>query len=117
MKQTLGGTKWCQVRDTQGYVCRDFPMFQLTHICDRSVEAEWVTAEKTRGPHQRKHPRKGATVQVSLSDGSSEEDESEGAYADRGPELDNAPCLLYIHGGNASFWNIKQEYFADNYVN
>ena len=76
-----------------------------------------MIAEKTRGPYQRKHRRKGATVRVSLSDGSSEEDESEGAYADRRPEMDDAPCLLYIHGGNASFWHVKQESFADNYVN
>ena len=40
-------------------------MSQLMHIYDRSVEAEWVTAEKTHGPYQRKHCRKGAAVRVS----------------------------------------------------
>lgn len=123
MKQTLGGTKWWQVRDTQGYACRFFPMSQLTHIYDRSVEAEWVTAEKAReSPYQRKHRRKGATetkqpsLRVFLSDASSEDDDSEEAPTDRRPEMDDAPCLLYIHGGKALFWRVKHEYIADGYA-
>ncbi|KAF8267935.1 Alpha/Beta hydrolase protein [Lactarius quietus] len=90
MKRTLGGTKWWQVRDTQG------------------VEAEWVTAEKAReSPRQyRSHRRKGATeterpsLRVFLSD---EDDDSEGVHTDRRPEMDDAPCLLYIHGGGYYF--------------
>jgi hypothetical protein len=125
MKRTLGGTKWWQVRDTQGYVCRFFPMSQLTHVYDRSVEAEWVTAEKAREsprPYQRKHRRKGATdkrpsLRVVLSDGSSGEDDSENAHSDRRPEMDDAPCLLYIHGGNALFQHVKQAYISDGRAN
>ena len=64
MKQTLGSTKWWQVRDTQGCVYRDFQMSQLTHICDHGVKAERVTAKKTRGPHQRKHRGKLEGVQL-----------------------------------------------------
>lgn len=96
--------------DTQGTLAIYFPMSQLTHICDRSVEAEWVTAETTRGSHQRKHCRKGATVL------SSEEEDSEGVHAGHRPEMDDAPYLLYIHWGNASFPHVKKEYFADGYV-
>ena len=77
-----------------------------TRIHGHSVEAEWVTAEKPREnprQYQRQHHRKGAaeikqpTLRVFSSDDSSEEDE--GARPDSRPEMDDAPCLLYIHGG------------------
>lgn len=92
MKQTLGGTKWWQVRSTQG------------------VEAEWITAEKAReSPHRSQRQRRGkeakqAPLRFFLSDDSSEDDE--GARPDRGPEMDDTPCLLYIHGGGYYFGTV-----------
>jgi hypothetical protein len=103
-----------------------FSRCRSSRIVYRSVEAEWVTAEKVREsprPHQRKHRRKGAeetkrpSLRVFLSDGSSEEDESEGPHTDCKPEMDDAPCLLYIHGGNALFRHVKREYPSDGYAN
>lgn len=83
MKRTLGGTKWWRVRGTQG------------------LEAEWITAEKA--PESPRRYRRQGAKQASLpvSDASSEEDE--GARSDRGPEMDDTPCLLYIHGGGYYF--------------
>jgi len=81
-----------------------------THIYGRSLEAEWVTAEKAReSPRQSQRQRRGkgaaeakqASLSVFPSDDSSEEDE--GAHPDRRPEMEDTPCLLYIHGGKALF--------------
>ncbi|KAI9441921.1 hypothetical protein H4582DRAFT_2055716 [Lactarius indigo] len=103
MKQTLGGTKWWQVRSTQGL--SGFPAHTRC-----SVEAEWVTAEKARESSRRsRRQRRGkeakqAPLRFSSSDDSSEEDE--GAHPGRGPEMDDTPCLLYIHGGGYYFGTV-----------
>jgi hypothetical protein len=67
--------------------------------CHR-VAAEWITAA---AKDREKPPRRGtgaaetkqANSRVASSDGSSE-DEGNGAYD---PEVDDTPCMLYIHGG------------------
>ncbi len=94
MKRTVGGTKWWRDRSTQGYVHRFFrPLILGSGSHGRtSIEAEWVTAEKAR-ESPRWYRGKGSTE--ASFDESSEEDE--GAH----PEMDDTPCLLYIHGGKA----------------
>ncbi|KAI0301664.1 Alpha/Beta hydrolase protein [Multifurca ochricompacta] len=85
MKQTVGGTKWWQVRSDQG------------------VEAEWITAEKRQHKSQRHgkgSEHKLTSVRPASSDDSSEDDEE--SSADR-HGTDNMPCLLYVHGGGYYF--------------
>ncbi|KAI0050776.1 alpha/beta-hydrolase [Auriscalpium vulgare] len=119
MKQTVGGTKWWQVRGIRG------------------VQAEWITAKKDWQDLQRKSKehrdstprRKSKRYSVNFrrsnfTDASEpSEDVSEdktpqpgpsspedsGAYQ---PEMDEMRCILYSHGGGYYFGSVDQERYS-----
>jgi hypothetical protein len=65
----------------------------------RRVEAEWVTAEKD---HKNSLGRGTDSTEIKpansrvVSSNELREDEGRGA---EGPEMDDTPCMLHIHGG------------------
>ncbi|KAI0260171.1 hypothetical protein BC834DRAFT_973673 [Gloeopeniophorella convolvens] len=92
MQRVVGGTKWWQVRSTPG------------------VEAEWVIPKKEKEKPQRrgKEPQetRDAHRAASPEDSSSEEGDREPSSGTYEPEMDDTPCLLYIHGGGYYFGSI-----------
>jgi hypothetical protein len=100
MKRTVGGTKWWQVRGVQGCVSHYHSHWQAhIHMYARRVEAEWVTAKKNHKDSLGRGTDAAETKQSNSRVASSDElRENEGRGVD-GPEMDDTPCMLYIHGG------------------
>ncbi|KAG8955582.1 hypothetical protein FRC04_007573 [Tulasnella sp. 424] len=99
-KQTVGGTRWWQVRGLDG------------------IPGEWIVVRKDIAAQRKRHKTEkdqNSYFHRAKSTGffgANEQDEKQQEPHEYTPEMEGTPCMLYVHGGGGYFGSIDQQRYT-----